>query len=40
MNAVNKETDNALKQSSNNHMKSSVTENEYNKLVSQPQIEK
>ena len=40
MNAVNNETDNRLKQSSNDCRKTPATENEYNKLEnSQTQIE-
>ena len=41
MGTVNNETDKTLKQLSNNCMKASVIENEYNKLEnSQPQIKK
>ena len=40
MNALNKETDNSLKQSSDDCMKTPAIENEYKKLDnSQPQIE-
>ena len=40
MNAVNNETDNTLKQSKNDCMKTPATENKYNELEnSQPQIE-